>query len=944
DGNFLYLKEAFQSIESGQFNFSRLDELPKSLGRFFHNHFELKYRTPESYFPVRRVLEVILAAQEPLNNKQLATATGLEIDYELPPVLNDLSVYLTEQEGGYSIYHRSFADWLVSSDLEGTRFFVSRRKGHENIAAMLFGEFSRGVNQMSGYGSQHILTHLLRAMRWDELDQVLSNAELFARKVKEQSLLTVAREWADIAETMLKAVRKPPQDQSANRYRYVQPMIIPLIELMEENVTGRFGIYKEECLPACRLLQPVELRSALKLFEDAAEHLGPTVLITETPIIRAVLCAIQLYGEIRDNQRGYEMGKLSIRSYPNSFKVAHFAAMAAGRLGITDPKNAESIFNEALQIEQYAVGIPNAEKDFYFSLSDSEFGMLYLRLHRLYATQCNQDQAEYFLDKSIHHLKKRVSVRPTPLSLAYYADALLAARRHADAYVVARAATESGTAVIENVTLTTRPDWFVPEAHLTILKLAEHQPFDVRYDPPLYQHLRFWTIAVSQHDAECDLSQHPQNHAEFLLSSGLEPEALARYPQLSTRQDPTLNQRCQAARRTSRRIVMQISKGVIDCEVDVWEFEGQSPHVVIGILSLNVFAQGRTFIAATEYLREYLIVLYDRIANGRWAHLRSADVREVRRWLEDHVNNASQPDQSIGSTLLEAGSSYQRGKYIEADQILDSLESVRSQFDIEQLHLFLRYRAWVAAARGENNGIEFLQELSRLMPTPPKLIADYMVVLKNTGFVPGPEIDDWIACGERVFGNRRDPGGWSALFREFRGGVMLARGHVDEAQQLFSMAINDEQGGYNSPRILARICSQLAECHRMRGAIDVASQLLETARTIQTRDSYHGDLAELTMTNLAKLQSNTDAARALLEEARELEDASGNKRGLARTLLVEARQTEDRQRANEIFQQMSRLRSELPALRDCPLTNRILTHWDEWTSGLVSPEQDYWGL
>ena len=173
---------------------------------------------------------------------------------------------------------------------------------------------------------------------------------------------------------------------------------------------------------------------------------------------------------------------------------------------------------------------------------------------------------------------------------------------------------------------------------------------------------------------------------------------------------------------------------------------------------------------------------------------------------------------------------------------------------------------------------------------------------------------------------------------------MLARGHVDEAQQLFSMAINDEQGGYNSPRILARICSQLAECHRMRGAIDVASQLLETARTIQTRDSYHGDLAELTMTNLAKLQSNTDAARALLEEARELEDASGNKRGLARTLLVEARQTEDRQRANEIFQQMSRLRSELPALRDCPLTNRILTHWDEWTSGLVSPEQDYWGL
>ena len=49
----------------------------------------------------------------------------------------------------YSIYHKSFADWLTDPDLRGTRYYISRRDGHRRLAETFAREYEQGVESLS---------------------------------------------------------------------------------------------------------------------------------------------------------------------------------------------------------------------------------------------------------------------------------------------------------------------------------------------------------------------------------------------------------------------------------------------------------------------------------------------------------------------------------------------------------------------------------------------------------------------------------------------------------------------------------------------------------------------------------------------------------------------------------------------------------------------------
>jgi WD40 repeat protein len=184
DGNILYVIRALEGIERDLYGFNHLDELPPGLYGLYLGYFNRAFPDEASYAPARGVLEVIVASRAPMREERLALTTGLDRETELPRVLRRLSAYLHEQNGRYTVYHKSFADWLTAADNRGTLHYVSATKGHERLANLFWKEYERGPETLSNYGRTNLAAHLAGAGRWEQLEKLLCDLRYVEAKCK----------------------------------------------------------------------------------------------------------------------------------------------------------------------------------------------------------------------------------------------------------------------------------------------------------------------------------------------------------------------------------------------------------------------------------------------------------------------------------------------------------------------------------------------------------------------------------------------------------------------------------------------------------------------------------------------------------------------------------------------------------------------------------------
>lgn len=178
DGNFLYAQQTLDGIERDVYPISGIESLPPGLFGIYQTFFERQFPTDETFSDPRKVLQLILAAKEPLAESLLASASGLDEDDELPIVLRRLAVFLRQRTDGdgiqrFSVFHKSLADWLSAPSLRGTRFFINVRRGQDLLAEYCLAEFRRGENFVSRYTARNLPAHLLAAQRWEDLEAVL---------------------------------------------------------------------------------------------------------------------------------------------------------------------------------------------------------------------------------------------------------------------------------------------------------------------------------------------------------------------------------------------------------------------------------------------------------------------------------------------------------------------------------------------------------------------------------------------------------------------------------------------------------------------------------------------------------------------------------------------------------------------------------------------------
>jgi len=141
---------------------------------------------------------------------------------------------------------------------------------------------------------------------------------------------------------------------------------------------------------------------------------------------------------------------------------------------------------------------------------------------------------------------------------------------------------------------------------------------------------------------------------------------------------------------------------------------------------------------------------------------------------------------------------------------------------------------------------------------------------------------------------------------------------------------------------------ELANARRLLGQAGPARELLEEARRQQLQHHFLGDLADLTLPNLAKLMADSDlpAARSWLGEAKLMQARSRNRLGLIRTLLVEARLAARGDSPPHSNEAILALAQGVPSLATCELFNKIIQRWDAWARdpGATENGDVYWGL
>ena len=199
-GNFLFVTTFLDAVEKKRLTFEDLQpvarrvsvvppELAMLYGIYFSRIFPIEsYRPPERgvaghyaaqpsiaterepLFPAQ-LLEILLAAREPLSREQMASVLNrTPTDPELLALIRTLAPFLPHRGGRYAPFHRSISDWLTGWDdeldqpLAGT-FSLDPKKGHRALA--------KSTWEASPYALAHLATHRIEAEHWDEITELL---------------------------------------------------------------------------------------------------------------------------------------------------------------------------------------------------------------------------------------------------------------------------------------------------------------------------------------------------------------------------------------------------------------------------------------------------------------------------------------------------------------------------------------------------------------------------------------------------------------------------------------------------------------------------------------------------------------------------------------------------------------------------------------------------
>ena len=937
EGVFLYLTMLLRELDEGRLALQEIERFPHGLGAFYFKFFERNFPDPDQYRrDVAPVVEVLCAQRQPLAVDQLAAMTGLDrlkVDAGLARLSSLFPPYPAARGASGPVardaFHKSVTEWLTSRDrrtglFAAGRYAIDPLAANKRIADSCWAAYERGRG-LSDYAASHLVEHLRSAEDWPRLAVLLADANYFTRRAQAATLSRTLREWS----VGIDAIRANQACDAETIAGFLRPVLPSLIVRLEENF-GVTGALRDECLPLVGSLSALPAGKQLDLFAETGRPMSPAPRGETHGEARSLTCLVQVYMEVGEFTRAHDLALMSIDRYPDSLQLRHFAAVSARYQSecCSKPEEIEAWLKTAIRIEEESHHLANAKQHGVYQLTLSVIAQSKCYLARLYRAHNRLAEARQLAAEAKETMRQRFTYGASSLALAFLGEIFLENGEVDNAWQVGTIATDA--------------DWFVTYGQRLVLELGESQPVSRRYLPPFERHLREWSLLAGPWYSDAQRKQAAQRYVRFLVERGLLPEAVARFPEETAALQPEAAAKCAAGRQGEHSIMLRIHKWRLETTVTEWRFQGQTDWTVIGLPELNLYARGETLAEATEYLRSFIQQASQRIAGGQYRHLRASDHLAMQRWVESRLQEARPEDVCIGE-LRRLTDAYNAGHLEEADRLCQALQGKHDRLTSEELCEFFRVRSRVQARRGYADGLGYLMNYAEYNRISLLTVTDFLAVYRFHGLFPSPQMEEWLALGRPIAeGEGKDPVGARSLFFEYWGCAEASRGNLAKARALLEKALAVEEDGMKELRILTRIRSNLAEVLRRQGDPGKARELLKQVAKEQAENGFDGDLAEYTLTGLAKAQPSREEALGTLRQALALAERLQFKKAILRAILLEARIGASPERRDEILNYSKQLASGLPAVGACPLMQRIHEHWPEWCGQTTAG--DFWGL
>lgn len=211
-GNFLYAVQVLDGIARDDYSLANLNALPRGLDGIYLDFFrrifghENTEAGETAYRKAKPLLQILCTALEPLTGAELAAASQLDAEEELPQLLRKLAQLLTRQtrvtgEETLTFHHKSVPDWLTTH-LDTNAFAVGPTKGRERLAEFCRHSLAACWAKPGWYVRRHAVEHFLEVADWDSASNILCNIEYLNNRAQNHELLMVRSDFFEVTKAL----------------------------------------------------------------------------------------------------------------------------------------------------------------------------------------------------------------------------------------------------------------------------------------------------------------------------------------------------------------------------------------------------------------------------------------------------------------------------------------------------------------------------------------------------------------------------------------------------------------------------------------------------------------------------------------------------------------------------------------------------------------------
>lgn len=192
EGLFLYLDRVREDLQLKRRTLADIDSFPQGLGESYDQYFKRQFPDEESYASIRPVLEIVVAAREPLDGDLMRRLMRWPPDYALRDARAALGSLFVDLAGRFEPFHKTVVEWITNEE-KADRFLVSRAAGEKRLAEEGLAILQTG--QLDSYLVKFQPAHLAAASCTHELRKLLLDYGWLLAKLRDTDAFSVCADY-----------------------------------------------------------------------------------------------------------------------------------------------------------------------------------------------------------------------------------------------------------------------------------------------------------------------------------------------------------------------------------------------------------------------------------------------------------------------------------------------------------------------------------------------------------------------------------------------------------------------------------------------------------------------------------------------------------------------------------------------------------------------------